>query len=191
MKIMVFLKLFFVSSNSNEFQKNNSVGKLLKNVELAFTQNNEITIKVPWMFKNYSNIDSTKFFKNNFYLTGDLGKLNSENFLFITGRSKDIIIKGGINISPKKIEDFVHDFKFIDDVTIVGTKDEILGERIVCFIVPNINFTENNKKLINSQITKKLGVSYHIDEFFILDKIPRTVNGKIDKPKIREEFNLF
>ena len=180
----------FVSSNSYEFQKNNSVGKLLQNVELMFSQNNEIIIKVPWMFKNYLNIDSKDFFKNNFYLTGDLGKLDSENFLFITGRSKNIIIKGGINISPKKIEDLVLDFKFIDDVTIVGTKDEILGEKIVCFIVPNINFTENEKKLINSQIIKNLGISYHIDEFFVLDKIPRTVNGKIDKPKIREKFNL-
>ena len=142
------------------------------------------------MFKNYLNKDSKDFFKNNFYLTGDLGKLDPENFLFITGRSKNIIIKGGINISPKKIEDLVFDFKFIDDVTIVGAKDEILGEKIVCFIVPNINFTENEKKLINSQVVKNLGISYHIDEFFVLDKIPRTVNGKIDKPKIREKFNL-
>ena len=122
------------------------------------------------MFKNYLNKDSKDFFKNNFYLTGDLGKLDPENFLFITGRSKNIIIKGGINISPKKIEDLVFDFKFIDDVTIVGVKDEILGEKIVCFIVPNINFTENEKKLINSQVVKNLGISYHIDEFFVLDK---------------------
>ena len=54
----------FVSSNSYEFQKNNSVGKLLQNVELTFSQNNEIIIKVPWMFKNYLNIDSKDFFKN-------------------------------------------------------------------------------------------------------------------------------
>lgn len=184
-------EMLFVSANSKDFQKNNSVGKLLKNVELILDQEKEIMIKVPWMFKNYFNTDSTNFFKNDFYLTGDLGKLDSENFLFIIGRSKDIIIKGGFNISPKKIEYLLHDFKFIDDAAIIGTKDEILGEKIVCFIVSNINFQENEKKLINFEITKKLGISYRIDIFFVLDKIPRTTSGKIDKPKIREKFNLL
>ncbi len=111
--------------------------------------------------------------------------------MFITGRSKDIIIKGGINLSPKKIEDIIRNFKFINDTTIIGIKDEILGERIACFIVPKITFSENQKKIINSEITKKLGVLYRIDEFFILDQIPRTVNGKIDKPKIRETYDLI
>jgi len=180
----------FVSANSQKFQKNNSVGKVLNNVEINFLEN-QVIIKVPWMFKKYSNVESLNYFENNFYLTGDLGKIDSENFLFITGRSKDIIIKGGINLSPKKIEDIIRNFKFINDTTIIGIKDEILGERIACFIVPKITFSENQKKIINSEITKKLGVLYRIDEFFILDQIPRTVNGKIDKPKIRETYDLI
>ena len=55
-------------------------------------------------------------------------------------------------------------------------------------MVKKENGSDNDKKIVNKQITKKLGKDYHIDEFFELGKIPKTTNGKTDKPKIREIY---
>jgi long-chain acyl-CoA synthetase len=173
----------FVSTNSPNY-KNEHVGKLLKNVELDF-EDKEIKIKVPWMFKRYQNSQKNDSLVKEYFFSGDLGEISKENVLKITGRKKDLIIKGGINISPKKIEDFIIDKKIIKECVVLGFPDKVLGEKIVCFIPPNDN---DVKKQLNKKIIEELGKNYHIDEFIELLEIPKNTNGKIDKPQIRELY---
>jgi len=124
---------------------------------------------------------------NGYFITGDLGNVSEDNILTITGRKKDLIIKGGINISPKKLEDFIiNEEKFIECV-VMGFPDKVLGEKTTCFILKNDN-TDNLKKELNKKIMDKLGKDYHIDEFIELNEIPKNVNGKIDKLQIREMY---
>jgi len=173
----------FVSTNSPNF-KNQGVGKLLTNVELDF-EDKEIKIKVPWMFKRYQNSQKNDSLIQEYFLSGDLGEISKENILTITGRKKDLIIKGGINISPKKIEDFIIDKKIMKECVVLGFPDKVLGEKIVCFILVNDN---DLKKRLNKKIIEELGKNYHIDEFLEMAEIPKNTNGKIDKPQIRELY---
>jgi len=173
----------FVSTNSPN-SKNRNVGKLLKNVELDF-KDKEIKIKVPWMFKRYKNLHENNLDKG-YFLSGDLGEISKENILTITGRKKDLIIKGGINISPKKIEDFIINNEIMRECVVLGFPDKILGEKTVCFTQIKDN---ELKKQVNKKITLELGKNYHIDEFIELAEIPKNVNGKIDKLQIRELYN--
>jgi long-chain acyl-CoA synthetase len=106
----------------------------------------------------------------------------------ISGRKKDLIIKGGINISPKKLEDFITDKKIFQECVVLGFPDKVLGEKTVCFIL-SIENNDNVKKKLNKKIIDELGKDYHIDEFMELVEIPKTVNGKINKPQIRELYH--
>jgi len=182
----------FVTTNYPEMQVlENSVGQVLEGVELDFDEDDEILIDVPWMFLGYSNIEMDSYLKDGKFKSGDLGKFDKNGFLEITGRKKDLIIRGGINISPKKIEDFISKFNIFEDKVILGFEDIYIGEKIVCFFIPDKEFfSESKKRELNNEITKKLGKDYCIDEFVKMAEFPKNINGKIDKLKIKEIYKV-
>ena len=180
---------FFVTTNYLNNDQANHTGPLLDDVKVSFTSDNEILLNTPSMFLGYLGLSNDEFFNNNgFYISGDLGKLNN-NSLQILGRKKDLIIKGGMNISPKRIEDFIIGLKIFDEVAILGIEEYYMGEKIVCFYTseePNLN---NEIKLINNQIVQKLGLYFKIDEFIKLKILPKTPSGKINKPALKSKYN--
>jgi long-chain acyl-CoA synthetase len=178
----------FVSTNFPKSIANSSVGKILDKVNINFSYD-EILVNVPWMFLGYHNLDEKIFFKNKYYLTGDLGKINDDNFLYITGRKKDLIIKGGINVSPRAIEEIISKSSLFLENTILGFPSKILGEKIICFGVLNETISKTDKKLLNMQIIEKLGSNSNVDEFVFVKEIPKNLNGKVDKPKILVMFS--
>ncbi len=178
-------EVLFVSTNVPK-QNNQNAGELLNRVKLDF-QEKEILINVPWMFKNYQNLNKDDYLKKGYFISGDLGNISENNFLTITGRKKDLIIKGGINISPKKLEDFIINEGFFKECVVLGFPDNVLGEKTVCFILEYDNQNDLKKEL-NKKIIQKLGKDYHIDNFVQLKDIPKTINGKINKPKIRDMY---
>ena len=99
-----------------------------------------------------------------------------------------MIIRGGINISPRKIEDFISVYDTFKENVILGMEDKYLGEKIVCFFIPNLNFNDGKKKKLNRSIIQRLGQDYQIDEFFQIDEVPKNINGKIDKFRLKEIY---
>jgi len=179
----------FVSTNFPSEFEDKTTGQLLDDVKLDFLDDGEILIKTPWMFLDYKNFNSKKFFKGGYYLSGDIGEINHQGFLSITNRKKDLIIKGGINLSPKKIEDYIKKSNFFHEVVVIGIKNEVIGEKIVCFYVIDQNeFNTAIKKKLNHEIISNLGKNYEIDQFVRIDEIPKNTNGKIDKPKILDFY---
>ncbi|MBI5227920.1 acyl--CoA ligase [Candidatus Micrarchaeota archaeon] len=176
----------FVSSNYPGHDRPDAVGPLLQGVKLDFLTDQEILITVPWMFLGYTNMSTEKFFHDEKYLSGDLGVFENDGFVKITGRKKDLIIRGGFNISPKRIEDFIYKLDIFDEVVIVGLPDPILGEKVVCVFSPKGEHNERLLKVLNSELVQKLGSDYQINQFLMLKEIPKNTNGKTDKPKIRK-----
>jgi acyl-CoA synthetase (AMP-forming)/AMP-acid ligase II len=109
--------------------------------------------------------------------------------LYITGRKKDLIIKGGMNISPVLIEECVYKEKSVLENVIFAVKDGVGEERICCAYTLKNGCRENEKNVIETNIIdyvmKKLGKNYLIDYFWNIQDIPRNINGKIDKSKLR------
>jgi fatty-acyl-CoA synthase len=117
--------------------------------------------------------------------TGDLGVMRPDGCLHITGRSRDVIIRGGENIYPREVEEFLYTHPKVGEVQIVGIPNERLGEIVVAWIRlrPNVEATEAEiRNWCQGQIAY-----YKIPEHIrFVDEFPATLSGKIQKYKIRE-----
>ncbi|HJP17163.1 MAG: hypothetical protein CMD96_06865 [Gammaproteobacteria bacterium] len=179
-------ELLFVSANSPGKKLEGSVGQLLDGVKVSFTEEEELLIDVPWRFSGYLNEKTEDYFYGEKYRSGDIGYLNEDRFLTINGRKKDIIIRGGVNINPEKVEKFIASNNVFEDQVILGLDDSILGEKTVCFFVlEDKTFVEDIKKNLNKEIIKKLGRDYYVDEFVPIDNLPKNINEKVDKLTLR------
>jgi fatty-acyl-CoA synthase len=150
--------------------------------ELPQGQEGEIIIESPAVMLGYAN-DTTRTQKLH---TGDLGYVDEEGFLHITGRKKDVIIKNGVNISVIKIERALLSLPEVEDVVVVGVEDSNVGE------VPCAMVTLKKEGITPEEIIKKLGA--HLTKIElpkkieIVGEIPLTSSGKHDKKRIKEFF---
>ena len=117
--------------------------------------------------------------------TGDLGVMRADGCLHITGRSRDVIIRGGENIYPREVEEFLYTHPKVGEVQVVGIPNERLGEIVVAWIRlrPGLEATEQEiREWCQGQIAY-----YKIPEHVrFVDEFPATLSGKIQKYKIRE-----
>jgi len=120
------------------------------------------------------------------FATGDLAKMVHGNYIRITGRSKDIIIRGGENIPVASVENALYKNKGIQDTAIVAKSHERLGEKACCFITlregETMTFEQVQQFLADEGVSK----NYWPEYIEILDAMPRTASGKIQKFKLRE-----
>lgn len=163
-----------------------SAGFVLDDAGVIIYDDHEIGVQVPWMFCGYSNNHTKDYFKDGCYLTGDLGRIEGKK-LYITGRKKDLIIKGGMNISPSMIEACINDTELVKECAVSGIviNDE---EHIVCWYVPKENLQLIESEL-NELIGKTIGKHCRIDRYHAVREIPRNLNGKVDKQKLREGYH--
>jgi fatty-acyl-CoA synthase len=125
--------------------------------------------------------------------TGDLGTMDADGYVKIVGRSKDMIIRGGENVYPREIEEFLYGHPDIADVQVVGLPDERFGEEIAAFVVAREGAdvdTDSIRDFCRDRIAH-----YKVPRYVIrVDEFPMTVTGKIQKYKLRdsgiEQFGL-
>lgn len=164
----------------------NSVGELLEEVKLRFADDGEIFIDVPWMFLGYSNESEEEYFSEGYYVSGDFGEINN-NYLMITGRKKDLIIRGGMNISPTQIEKEIYQYSEIQECCVSGAV--IDGEeRTVCWYISSDPEYEKLEHQINTHLINSLGMNYKIDLFERVKNIAKNLNGKIDKNEMKKRL---
>ena len=118
--------------------------------------------------------------------TGDLARRDKDGNFKITGRIKDMIIRGGENIYPKEIEDFIYTHPQVSDVQVIGVPDKQYGEEIMAWIVPKAGSTlteEEIKEFVRSHMAKHKTPRY----VTFVDGFPMNAAGKIMKYKMREQ----
>lgn len=192
-----------------EMVKNNTIGFPLANNELAIMDENnnwikeneegEICIKGPILADGYLNDEqATKHaFKKGWFHSGDLGKykiINGKKYYFIVGRIREIIIKGGVNLSPSAIEDAIlKNFKEVDEVSVVGYPDDRWGEEIAIVIVVKKEFIKDalkikDKILMYAQKNEISGISpYEMPKkVFVVDQLPKTSTGKMQRVLVKK-----
>ncbi|NPA12962.1 MAG: fatty acid--CoA ligase [Aquificae bacterium] len=189
-----------VSVNRLEKQKILSVGPPLPDyqvkivdddlVELPVGEIGEIIVKGDNVMKGYyKNPEATEeTIINGWLLTGDMGYVDEEGYIYIVDRKKDLIISKGINIYPREIEEVLTSHPEIEEAAVVGKKDEHHGEIPVAFVklVEGSNLTEKEirqfikDKLANYKIPKK---------FYIVEDLPRNATGKVLKRVLRDKLN--
>jgi cyclohexanecarboxylate-CoA ligase len=118
--------------------------------------------------------------------TGDLARMDEDGYIRITGRSKDIIIRGGENIPVVEVEGLLFRHPDIQAAAIVGMPDPRLGERACAFIVPKPGARLDPGQILAFLAEQKLARQYLPERIEIVDDLPRTPSGKVQKFKLRE-----
>ncbi len=123
--------------------------------------------------------------KDGWLHTGDLACVDADGYYKITGRIKDMIIRGGENIYPKEIEDFLYTHPKISDVQVIGVPSKAYGEEIMACIIPKEGHTlteDEIKEFVLASMAKHKVPKY----VHFLESFPMTASGKIQKFKLRD-----
>jgi fatty-acyl-CoA synthase len=117
--------------------------------------------------------------------TGDMAVMDEEGYITISGRIKDLIIRGGENISPKEIEDFLYTYPNILDVQIIGVPSEKFGEEVMAWVKVRKGFQVTEEELLN--YCKGRIAHYKVPKYWkFVDEFPMTISGKVRKVEMRE-----
>ncbi len=180
--------LFLTSQCVDSPAGDHSVGKLLAGVEMRRLSDGEASFRAPWMFLGYWSSTEKPDQSVDWYDTGDLVN-GTETQLVVCGRKKDLIIKGGMNINPHDIEQCLQNVFGITQCVVLGVPKHG-DEQIVCWIAGD-ETTALEKQELNAALEKHLGRKYLLDVLINLPELPRNLNGKLDKPRLRLEWEMM
>ncbi len=173
-KVMPHLEIKIIDPATGAIVKRGEPGELCTrgySVMLGYWNQDEETAKV---------IDAGRWMH-----TGDIGIMDEEAYVKITGRIKDIIIRGGENISPREIEEFLITLPMISDVQVIGVPSEKYGEEVMAWVKLKPGKTVTFEEL--AAACKGQIATYKIPKYWkIVDEFPMTVTGKIRKVEMRE-----
>ena len=151
----------------------------------------EIEVKGQNVFAGYWNREeyrSRDFTEDGFFRTGDLGRIDSEGYLFLIGRKKDLIISGGLNVFPKELELVIDSFTEVKESAVIGLPHPDFGEQVVAVIVAEETSRLDKPMLINKMRNKI--ASFKIPkEVYFFDELPRNTMGKVQKNILRKKLS--
>jgi long-chain acyl-CoA synthetase len=193
----------FVSSNSKRTQVHaGSVGHVLTGTSLRIVDKNgvdlpsnaegEIMIRSPDLMYGYLNPQTLQLETvdpESWFPTGDIGYLSQEGNLHITGRKKDLIIRGGINISPQSIEDILLEHEAVEQAAVISVPDEIYGEEIMAVLKLKAGLSlEAVLASLKILCKEKLSPMSQPRFYRAFNELPLTPSGKVQKEKLRKLF---
>jgi long-chain acyl-CoA synthetase len=185
------------ATNVNNIIKPGSLGKPMKGMEIKIFDNNdkevpqgqegEIVLRGPMVMKGYWKLPeaTAEVIKNGWLHTGDIGYVDKDGYFFITDRKKDIIIKGGENISPRTIEEVLYSHPSVAEAAVIGIKDKVYGEDIKAFVTLKPGQKATPEEIKEYCITK-LKKFFLPKEIVIMPALPKTLVGKILKKELRK-----
>lgn len=177
-----------------------SVGFPLPDVELKICDSNgnslphgevgEIEIRGPNVFKGYWQMPektATELREDGFFITGDMGKVDKDGYVYIVGRNKDLIISGGYNIYPKEIELLLDKQPGVLESAVISIPHADFGEAPLGIIVPEKGQTPDLEQIM-ATVKNRLARFKHPKELFLVNELPRNTMGKIQKNILRDQF---
>jgi acyl-CoA synthetase (AMP-forming)/AMP-acid ligase II len=151
----------------------------------------EVRVRGPHLFRGYVDaaLDPGAFDESGFLRTGDLGVLDADGFLTITGRLKDVIIRKGENVSAKEIEDHLHAHERVQEVAVIGLADPERGERVCAVIVPRGGSAPPSLPEVASFLRGRGLATYKLPEQVeTLSELPRNPSGKVLKRELKKRY---
>ena len=134
----------------------------------------------------YKNQEATdEVLKDGWLYTGDMAKYDSDGFIYLVDRKKDVIITGGENLYPVQIEDFLRSNEKIKDVAVIGLPDARLGEIAAAIIELKDGATCTEDEI--NQFCQAMP-RYKRPRKIIFETVPRNPTGKIEKPALRKKY---
>jgi acyl-CoA synthetase (AMP-forming)/AMP-acid ligase II len=146
----------------------------------------EVRLQVPGRQREYYNDPeaTAETWRDGWLITGDLGKLDADGYLYIVGRSKDVIIRGGNNVHATDVEHALVQHEAIKEVAVVGAPHPVLGEDVVAFVVLQPEATATPDELRDFGLVQL--ADYKVPrQYIFVDALPRNPTGKVVKPELR------
>ena len=159
--------------------------------ELAQGEIGSIEVRGPNVFKGYWQMpEKTKeeFREDGFFITGDVGVMDNNNYLSIVGRSKDLIISGGFNVYPKEVELILDDVEGVYESAVIGVPHPDFGEGVLAVVV--LETGKNlNESLLKAILKEKIADYKQPKNIYFVDELPRNTMGKVLKNDLRNEHS--
>jgi len=193
-----------ITSNPLEGQRQpGSVGFPLPGVELRIAGNDdlpldpdkvgEIQVRGPNVFSGYwrkPEMSATCFTADGFFRTGDLGRMDENGYIYVVGRSKDVIISGGLNVYPKEIEDCIDRVEGIQESAVIGMPHPDFGEAVMAVVVARPG--ENVDVEALKRFLRRSLANYKLPKLTVIAKeLPRNAMGKVQKNRLREFYLTY
>ena len=182
-------ELLFISTGSPRHPNQaDSVGRPLPGVEVASGDDGELLVRTPFAMAGYLDDDGCPTAPPEWFPTGDLGRLDAGD-LFVTGRKKDLIIRGGLNVSPEAVEHALASHPAVARVAVLGVPHELLGEEVVAVVElhPRNSLAEVEGAL-KEHARDRLAATAVPTQFVEVDTFPVGPTGKIQKAELRSRL---
>jgi acyl-CoA synthetase (AMP-forming)/AMP-acid ligase II len=198
-------ELLFVASNRPQLpQRRGSVGQLLPGVAVRILDDHgqpavesggtegEIFVQTPQQMAGYLDYETSRpapLPAGAWFATGDVGSVDSDGYLYITGRKKDLIIRGGTNISPRAIEEVLLGHEAVEQVAVVGVPHPFYGEAVVAAVIlrPGRSLADEQASL-RGLCEGRLSAGAVPARFVRVDSLPLSANGKVQKNVLRDRL---
>jgi len=129
------------------------------------------------------------FTKDGFSKSGDLGVMTEDGYVRVTGRTKDIVIRGGMNISVREIEEHLAHHPALQAFSVVGMPDERLGERVCCFVVAAAGHDAPTVEDLREFLLEHgMPIQKTPERVVAVDALPMTATGKVVKHELRKDI---
>jgi len=149
-----------------------------------------IEVRGPNVFGGYwrrPELTATEFTADGYFRTGDVGTFDADGYLHIVGRSKDLIITGGLNVYPKEVESVLDAMPGVLESAVIGVPDADFGEAVVAVVVAEAGATIE-PEVIRSACREQLAAFKSPKRVHVVDALPRNAMGKVEKAALRNAY---
>ena len=151
-----------------------------------------VEVRGPNIFAGYWQMPektAAEFRPDGFFITGDMGFIDTDGSVQLVGREKDLIISGGLNVYPAEVEALLDDRADVAEAAVIGVPHPDFGEAVVAVVQPAGRFDAD---MVREEMRRDLAAFKVPKRIIVLDELPRNTMGKIQKKLLREQYaNLF
>ncbi len=153
----------------------------------------KIEVRSPSLFKGYwRNAEKTaqEMRSDGYFVTGDLGKLDEEGYLYLVGREHDMIITGGYNVYPKEVETEINALKNVLESAVIGLPHPDFGEAVTAVVISDSENKPGEADVL-TKLTKRLAKYKCPKKILFVESFPRNAMGKVQKNVLREKYEML
>jgi long-chain acyl-CoA synthetase len=185
--------------NRSDHRKPGSVGTEVPGVQVRVVdedgtevpagETGEIVCRGPTVMKGYwrQPEETQSVLRGGWLHTGDIGRIDDDGFLFIVERMKDLIIRGGLNIYPRDVEDALTEHPAVSMAGVVGMPDDVYGEEAVAFVVKAPGADVGEEELLDF-LVQRIGKPKRPKEVRFVGSLPLTPVGKVNRKELRTQL---
>ena len=153
-------------------------------IDVPLEEEGEICVKGPSVISHYEGRQGESSFIDGWFRTGDLGYVDQDGYVYITGRLRDVINRGGEKVSPREIEEVLLAHPSVRDAAVSSEPDPLYGQRIVAYVVLSDDHADESAEPLRDYCRDRLS-AYKVPEiFYLVPALPRNGNGKLARKSL-------